>query len=203
MKKESPAAKGGILKTARTISLIFHPFAVAPLALIFALYLSGIGLLAALWWAGVCVLFLTIPLVTYLFHKVTSKQFSDADVSVREQRQGIYFFGAICMIVCFGVLLWLRAPDIMIELFGAGLAMVVLFALVTRFVTKVSVHTGIMTGATVVVAFYSWPWALVLAAATLVVAWSRLMLKRHSMVEIISGASISGTVFFLAMLTKQ
>jgi membrane-associated phospholipid phosphatase len=60
-----------------------------------------------------------------------------------------------------------------------------------------------MAAATVGVAFYSWPWAAVLTVATALVIWSRLTLKRHTSVEIVSGVSIAGSILFLAILLQK
>lgn len=191
------------IRIARAISLAFHPFLVAPLAIALVLYLSSGDFFAAFWWAGLCTLLFTLPLVLFLVYKLARKELTDADVSVREQRHSFYVFGALCMVVCFVVLLWLKAPQVLIEMFIGGLLMVMAFAIVTRFLTKVSVHTGAMAAATVAVAFYSWPWAIVLAVASGLVIWSRLILKRHTSVEIVAGATISSTILFLAMLFQK
>jgi hypothetical protein len=136
-------------------------------------------------------------------YKLARKELTDADVSVREQRHSFYIFGGICMVVCFVVLMWLRAPKVLVEMFIGGLLMVMAFAIVTRFLTKVSVHTGAMAAATVAVAFYSWPWAIALAIASGLVIWSRLTLKRHTSVEIVAGVSVASTILFLAMLFQK
>lgn len=188
---------------ARAISFAFHPFLIAPLAIALVLYLSSGDFFAAFWWAGLCTLLFTVPLVLFLVYKLARKELTDADVSVREQRHSFYIFGAVCMIVCFAVLLWLRAPRVVIEMFIGGLLTVVVFALTTRFLTKVSVHAGTMAAVTVIVAFYSWPWAIVLGIATALVIWSRLTLKRHTYVEIISGVTIASSILFLALILQK
>ncbi len=191
------------LKAARAVSLVFHPFLIAPLAISLVLYLNSGDLVAAFLWAGLSILLFTVPLGVFVLYKLARKQLTDADVSRREQRPGVYIFGAICMTVCFGILAWLGAPRVMLNMFAGGLVTVFVFAVVTRFWTKVSVHVGAMTGATVAVAFYSWTWAIILAGATLLVTWSRLVLKRHLPIEVILGMLIAGSVIFFTMLLQQ
>ena len=201
--KNEKSTKSDVIQIAQAVSFIFHPFLIAPLAIALVLYLSSGDFFAAFWWAALCTLLFTIPLVLFLVYKLARKELTDVDISVREQRHGFYLFGAACMLVCFGVLLWLKAPQVVLEIFIGGLLTVIIFALTTRFLTKISVHAGAMAAATVATAFYSWPWAIALAAATALVIWSRLTLKRHTSVEIISGVTIAGGILFLAMLVQK
>ncbi len=175
------------LRVAKRISLILHPFLIAPLSIVLVLYLDTGNLLSALGWAGLCAAFVVAPAGLYLRKKLKKKAYSDADVSVRKQRYGFYVFGTSCMVVCFAVLLWMGAPQVLVAFFGAALLSVVSAAVLTRFWTKVSIHAGVMAGATVAVVFYSLAWGGVLAGLTLLVSWSRLVLKRHTLQQAILG----------------
>lgn len=190
-------------RVARLISLILHPFLISPLSIVILLYLDAGSLLAALGWAGLCAAFVVAPGILYIRQKLRTKQFSDADVSVREQRHGFYLFGAVCMAICFGVLLWLDAPSLLISLFIAALFSVTTFAIVTRLWTKVSIHAGVMAGVAVAVAFYSLPLALLLGLGTLLVSWARLVLRRHTALQAVLGwviAAVCVVGVFLPML---
>ncbi len=180
---QAAVSKPTDVRLARLISRILHPFLIAPLSILVILYLDTGNFLAALGWAGLCAAFVVAPASLYLRKKLKEKKFTDADVSVREHRHGFYVFGASSMVICFAVLLWLDAPQVLIAFFAAALLAVVAAAVVTRFWTKVSIHAGVMAGATVAIAFYSLPLALVLALCTLLVSWARLVLKRHTAIQ--------------------
>ena len=107
------------------------------------------------------------------------------------------------MLLYFGALLWLDAPDVVIVMLVGGIIAFAAIALTTRYLTKVSIHSGLMAGVTVVAGFYSWPWAFALTAATGLVGWSRIALKKHTPIEVASGAAIAGGTFWLVMLTQQ
>lgn len=201
-KQASGATTDKRVRLAKAISLALHPFLVAPVAIVLVLFLESDDLLAALWWATVCGILVVAPLVGYLSYKLARKQLTDADISVREERTGIYIFGTVCLVACLIILEWLNAPEMLLTLLLSGLAVVFVFALVTRFATKVSVHTGIMTAVAVASGFFSWPWAIALGAGTALVGWSRLVLKRHTPVEVISGILIAGGTFFLVMYLR-
>lgn len=189
------------IQLARLVSLVLHPFLVSPLAIVLLLYLDSGAFWPALGWALLCAAFVVGPALVFLYWKLKQKHFSDADVSVRHQRHGFYLFGGVCMIVCFTVLLWLDAPRLLISIFIAALAAVIVSAVVTRLWSKVSIHAGTMTGVTVMVAFYSLPLASLLAFGMFLVFWSRLVLKRHTLSEVVLGGVIGAscvlTVFLL------
>lgn len=178
------------IKLARFISLLLHPFVVAPLALVLVLYLDSGDFRSALGWAGLCAAFVIGPALIYLHRKLKQQDFSDADVSIREQRHGFYLFGGGCMLICFAVLFWLEAPQLLIASFTAALVTIMAFAIITRLWTKVSIHTGIMAGVTAMVAFYAIPLALLLGIGTLFVAWSRLVLQRHTLRQVVLGGVV-------------
>ena len=179
------------VRLARLVSLGLHPFLMAPLSIVLVLYLNTGHLWGALGWAGLCAAFVVAPAMLYLKHGLSQKHLSDADVSVREQRHRFYLFGAACMAVCFAVFWGLGAPPVLLAFFTAALMSVVAAAAITRLWTKVSIHAGVMAGATVAVAFYSLPWAVGLAGCTVVVAWARLVLKRHTLLQAVLGGLVA------------
>jgi hypothetical protein len=168
-------------KLAKLVSLVLHPFLIAPLSIILILWLDRGNIWEALGWAAFCAVFVVGPAGLYLRDKVKKRQFSDADVSVREQRYGFYIFGGVCMILCFVALLWLKAPAVLIAGFLSALAAWLAGVVINRYWTKASIHTAAVAGVAVAAAFYAWPLAVVLALATGLVIWSRLVTKRHTL----------------------
>lgn len=187
-------------RAAKLTSLILHPFLLAPLSIVIILYFETGNLLSALGWAGLCAAFVVAPALLYLRRKMARRQYTDADVSVREHRYGFYIFGAACMVACFAVLLWLQAPAALISLFGAALVTVIVFAAITRLWMKISIHAGVASGIAVAVAFYSLPVALALFVAALLVTWSRLVLNRHTLAEASLGWLVALVCVSVAMM---
>jgi hypothetical protein len=187
------------LRLARLISEILHPFLVAPLTIILVLYLDSGSIIIALAWTGICTALVIVPALIFLRYKLSRRHYADADVSAREQRYGFYIFALGCMIICFGVLLWLGAPRPLLSLFTAALSALVVFAVVTQLWLKVSIHTGAMAGATAAVAFYSLPLAGLLTLGLIAVGWSRLVLKRHTLPEVLTGCALAAMIIGVGM----
>jgi len=180
-------AGGRQLKLARLVSTVLHPFIVSPLAIILILWLDQGDLMMAVSWAALCAAFVILPGALYLRQKLKQKQFTDADVSVREERYGFYLFGALCMGICFAVLLWLDAPRILIASFTAALMAIILAAIVNRLWTKVSIHVGTMAAVAFMASFYSGGLGFSLALGALLISWARLVTKRHDLVQAMLG----------------
>lgn len=171
------------VKTGRIISLVLHPFLVAPIGIVLILWLDTGSLLTALGWAALCAAFVVAPASIYLFQKLRKRQYTDADVSVREHRYGFYLFGGACMVLCFGVLLWLDAPTALIAGFVAALAALVIAAAVNRYFTKISIHAGAMVGVAMAVVFYAPLLSSLLLVAAAALTWARLITQRHTPTE--------------------
>lgn len=178
-------------RIARLLSLILHPFLVSPLSIVLILWLDRGDPLEALGWAALCAAFVVAPASIYLWDKLRKRQYTDADVSVREHRNGFYLFGGLCMAACFATLLWLDAPGVLIAGFSASLAALVVAVVLNRAGLKVSIHAGAMAGVTAAAAFYSLPLALLLAVGTLVVSWARLVTKRHTITQAVVGWAVA------------
>ena len=179
------------VKLARLVSLVLHPFLISPLSIVLILWLDQGNLRAAVSWAALCAAFVVGPAGFYLWRKLKQKKFTDADVSVREQRYGFYLFGGVCMLACFGVLLWFNAPSVLVAGFSAALVALIVAVLINRYMTKVSIHAGAMAGVAVAAAYYSWPLAMLLIAGTLIVSWARLVTERHTAAQAVLGWGVA------------
>ncbi|ANY07520.1 hypothetical protein [Pseudonocardia sp. HH130630-07] len=92
-----------------------------------------------------------------------------------------------------GLLVVLDAPWLVVALDVIMLVLLLASAAITV-VWKVSMHTGVVAGATVVMAVVHgpWWWAAVLPAAA--VAWSRVRLRDHTTGQVVAGALLGSAV---------
>jgi hypothetical protein len=172
-------------KLAVWLSRIFHPFLVAPLSIIVVLYLAVGSVEAALKWALICAAFVVLPAILFLYSQLKRGQVSDADLTVREHRYGLYAVGGICMVACLAYLYWAQAPGVLIAaLIAAVLANGIAMA-VNRLGFKISVHVGTMAGIVVALCYFSLPLAVVVGLITVAVSWARKVLKRHTWAQIV------------------
>lgn len=173
------------------IGRVFHPFLVSPLAIVLILWLDQGDFLAGIRWAGICSGFVILPALLYLRDRLRTRQFSDADVSVREHRYGFYLFGGACMGACITALLLLKAPRLLIVGSVTGLLAVALAALVNRVWTKVSIHAGVVVGTATALAFYSIPWAVLFGLISILVCWARWKSGHHTPLQLALGSLIA------------
>lgn len=181
----------GLLKLARILGLVFHPFLVSPLAIVLLLWLELKSVTEGLKWAGICSGFVVLPALLYLRIKLKSRAFSDSDVSVREERFGFYLFGGACMLTCCAALVVLHAPKLLLSGAIAGLSGLVVAYVVNRFWTKLSIHAGVMAGTATAVSFTSLPLGGILFGLTLIVCWARWISGQHTLVQLSLGIVVA------------
>ncbi len=198
MPSTSPPAQ----QAARLLSLVLHPFLVAPVAIAGILWLDLGNLRAALGWAGLCAAMVVGPALLRLLRKLRRHEVGDADLSHREERFGQYGLGALCMVLCYAVLQLLQAPELLRLGFRAALLAVLAASLVNRFWTKVSIHAGVMAGVTLAMLPYHPPMAAALAAATLLVTWARLVLHQHTVPQVLLGWLLAALAVGVALACR-
>ena len=183
-----------IVSVARAVSWIGHPlvFVSVSVAIIVFYRLAnrvGISVLIALFLAVV------LPTAVLLIRGVRSGQWSDADVSVHTERRRFYPPAIMLSLGGIVALLFLHAPGFVIRGAVVTLALLVLAAIINRYL-KISLHTMFAFYCAIVLLRIGWvcgAGALVLA---LLVFWSRLHLRRHALADVVLGAlvGIAGAV---------
>lgn len=151
---------------------------------------AGWGLLAALFTA-------VLPYGAVLLG-VRSGRFTDHHLTDRAERLKPFGLTLVSAVAGMALLVGLGAPRPLVALTLAELVGLLVTAVITRW-WKVSVHTAVAAGtATVLVAVLGagwWPcWAAVAA-----VGWSRVVLRRHTLAQVLVGAPLGavtvGAVF--------
>jgi hypothetical protein len=170
---------------ARALSWVGHPlvFATVAVGLVVGTRLARRDALSVLLiWFGSMLL----PTALLLFGGVRSGRWSDADISVRTERER--FYPVAIPLSAIGVFaLWLlRAPHFILR---GALVTVALFALaaVTNLRIKLSLHALFAFFCSVILFRISPAFGGVALALSLGVFWARLYLQRHNVVEMLSG----------------
>ncbi len=186
---------------ARALSIVGHPLCIVPLASALAIASHGLGWRAL----GVtAIFFVSLSLIVFAFawRQVRAGRWQDIDASnVAERRSLNYFLAAVLFIGAFLSFRQSQPLGLTLGLSMSG-GLVVLTMLLSRWV-KVSLHVAYLVYSTAIL-WYSDVWlvaaGLCLAAA---VAWSRLELRRHALVEVVLGGiigGIAGLVFWVLLL---
>lgn len=150
------------------------------------------------WVAIYVICALGIPM-GYLVHLLRHGRITDIDLQRRDQR-------ARPLIVTLGGLLiaWLlfalgRAPLSFRILAGASLAQAGLVLLITL-QWKISMHTSTAAGMTVLILSVVGAAAAPVAITIPLIAWSRIKLRRHTLMQTLAGTGLGIGVFLTAVL---
>lgn len=174
---------------ARSLSIAGHPALVMPLTIVGRAYLGSANVSLALWTAALAASAAALAF-GYSLLRVRAGAWEHVDASQPKERVQLNRMLVLLLAGC-ALLAWLRdapSPVVMgIALSGA----VVLCALLLRKQLKLSLHVAFAVFA----ASLWWPiWpalALAIGLAT-GVAWSRLVLKRHSRAEVALAVLVGG-----------
>jgi hypothetical protein len=181
-------------RLAAVVSWIGHPLAFITISVAIVLAVQSQNALSLL-----LTIFLAViaPMGVLLFLGVRSGRWSDADVSVREERKRFYPI-AIPLSAAGTLGMWLaNAPRYILRGGIVMLALLIVAAVINlRF--KLSLHTMFAAYCTMIlfrVNAFCGIFALTLAA---LVFWSRLFLTRHTLPETIVGAALGSLGGFVA-----
>lgn len=178
--------------TAKWLTEVFQPPVVVTLQLLISPLAGdgfpetiGYGALAALF---VCVLPLAVLLVLVRLGKVT-----DHHVSDRKQRAPVLLMALCCIALGLLVLGAVDAPKSVIAMVLAVVGGVAVLAVVSPF-WKMSGHAAAVSCAAVVSVLMlgaAWTPLLLLVPA---VSWSRVVLRAHSLAQVVAGSLFGGVV---------
>ena len=186
---------------ARALSWIFFPLTWPLPTLWLAMWLTtGDPSIASLW-TGLFAFAISAPLVVFLFVRVRLGHYSDADVSRREQRFGIFMLGLAVLAGGTIASAHFGAPRIFVASLSAAFVALGIGTWVTRR-TKASVHAGVCAGCAVVLTFASPAVGLGAALACLAVSWARVYLRQHTPRQIVLGwlIAVGSTLLVFALI---
>ena len=139
-----------------------------------------------------------VPISSWIIYKVRTKKYTNLDVSDRKQRKSLYFFIEGVMIVyLFFVYLKYERID-MVLLFVLVLLIVMQ---ISNYFIKSSMHMAINIFIAALFFTLSPLYGLIWLILSILVGISRIILKRHSPAEVVSGAVIAGMVSFIYLYT--
>jgi membrane-associated phospholipid phosphatase len=187
---------------AEFISRVFHPLLIVIPTMILAMVQLGSTLGESIFWTVLAVLIVNLPMALLLLLGVRSGKYSDASVSIREQRTSVYTVGGICLVILLAILIIFNAPIVLIACLISAVIATALGFWINRY-TKLSLHSAAMAGCTAVM-LWTAPWlgGIMLLFAP-IVGWSRIHLKHHTPAQILIGwtvAMVSVFVIFWVLL---
>ncbi len=178
------------VRVARYVSNILSPVTVSlPFVFLVALYHAQSVLIAFLYTLLV-LFFLSFGPMIYILVGVRMGKFTDPDVSMRSQRTGPFVFGIASALVGLATLFFTHGPKNLQTLLLITIVSGVVMMIVTLW-WKISIHaSSLAAAATLLTALYGntiLPVFVLLAA----VCWSRVVLRRHTLGQVIAGSLVS------------
>ncbi|MEN4011371.1 MAG: hypothetical protein ROW48_05015 [Bellilinea sp.] len=183
-------------RMAEIISYIFHPLVIVIPTLVIAMVSLGSTLGQAIFWTVLSVAIVNLPMALLLFWGVRSGKYSDASVSIREQRTSIYAVGGACLVILLAVLIIGNAPVVIIACLVSAVIATALGYWINRY-TKLSLHSAAMAGCTAVLLWTAPLIGVAMAIFTPPVGWARIRLKHHTPVQILIGWTVSMICVFV------
>jgi membrane-associated phospholipid phosphatase len=128
-----------------------------------------------------------LPSLIFILVRVKSGRYQDIDVSIRNDRYILYLLGGSCLILMIILLIVFQAPAIAQRTLQAGLLSIIVGSVFNRFVNKLSLHVLTVAGCAVVLFLVSPIAGVALGLVSILVAWSRVYLTRHTIPEVVWG----------------
>ena len=175
---------------ARSFSILGHPLVVIPAA-VSALMLYGDVPSAAVIVSVVCGI--SAIVFAFSFWQVLRGRWQHVDASARSERSSLNVFLAIVLLLGAAIgFYWLPEPGLPLGLLLSGLLIVLVMSASPWL--KLSLHASFAAFA-VLLLWPLKPWLVALACvAAAGIGWSRVMLGRHTIGEVLGGSFLGGIV---------
>lgn len=181
------------------ISLIGNPLVFLFLVPYLIVFKQTGSTFAAVRWQLFTTFFL---LATILFFLVGKHRgfFSDSDISKREERPRFYLFIFVLSILYFGTALFFKGIFFPISIVAFGICVAIVAFAIVNYRLKASGHVAVASAFILTVSsLYGIQILLWTLWIVPLVAWSRIVLKRHTLREVIVGGLL-GTAITLSVL---
>lgn len=184
-----------ILRLARLISFLSSPiFVIIPIPFVLIYHATNDSLYALKWTFFSSAFLLLIGV--FMLYSVRYRIFTDIDVSKREQRPLLFLVLAVVSFLYLISLYLLKGPAVLyLGMLGVFAAIITVAVINMRI--KASIHVATITAVVLTLGIlYNLPIYSVLIIPF--IAWARIVTKRHTMQEAVTGA-IVGSLLILLM----
>jgi membrane-associated phospholipid phosphatase len=173
------------IKIANIISIIGHPLLTVPVFVIILLFnyedLHRAFLVSALILG--CVF---IPLITKMYNGLRNGIYTNFDISNKNERQNWYIIVLILLFILTSILFLTNQPQD-IKYNALFFFLLMFFAKIGNYFIKTSLHVSLNIFLSFLIMQINLMLGLLFLCFIFPIAWSRLILKRHNMKEIIYG----------------
>ena len=186
-----------------SFSLLFHPLIFAIITPFVIIYHSTSDMFYAMKWTGFSLLFVFCAMVA--LYLIRPKDFfKDFDISKREKRPLFYTISLFFAVLYFSIAVFLKSILFPMSLVALGITIgLVVFEIANNYI-KVSVHAAVACAFIITFGLlYGVKAFLFIFWIPLAVGWARLVLKRHTREEVISGAMVGTTITLITFAIAE
>ncbi len=180
-------------RIANLVSNIFSPFLIGLILILVVSFEATVSVFEAIKWSLILTALSILPIFLFSVYLVRHNRLDSVFANVRQQRTKIYALAVILAGVSCIILLFLKAPLILLALFVAAFSANVIFMGV-NFWWKISLHTAFITAAVTVLFILYGFMATASIVLVLLVAWARIKLEHHSLAQVVSAALLSTSI---------
>ncbi len=182
---------------ARVISFIFNPlFLLVPVPYFLVLRETADPFYSLKW--SIFTLIFVGMIGLFVFIGVTKGNFTDFDVSKREQRPLLFLFVSAVSLIYFFSLFYLQGPLVLFIALGGIFLSILIFSFFLNIRIKASIHAAsIAAFTTAAILLYGRNFLLLLILIPLI-GWSRIRINRHTQAEVVIG-TITGVILTVLM----
>lgn len=182
-------------RLARVLSEIFAPGVTVLVLCVVTGYLAQPQGWAGIGWGSVTALFCSVLPMGMIHLAVHRQRLTDHHVTRREQRWWVFLGCALSVICAVALLVLAHGPALLLWLLLTMLVGLLVTGGITVLGLKVSMHAFCFTALVLVAGFLGSPWWLLLLPLLLpVLAYARLRLRHHSLLEVALGTGLAGVV---------
>lgn len=185
----------------RYISYISNPIFILLALPYFIIFLYTKDHALALFWTVFTWIFLVI-FAFFVLIGIKKGFFTDYDVSKREQRFLLYLFAAILNLVYFFLLISVSAP-LILQFVSVGVMSGILVGSIVNIKIKASVHVAAASAFITGISLVYGAWFYLLYLFIPIICWARLVIKRHTLIEVITGCLIGISLAVIMYLLGQ
>lgn len=185
---------------AQFISFIFNPLAFMLLLPYFVVFRQTENTIYALKWQLFSSVFVFAAIILFFIGKWRGI-FSDHDISKREERPKFYFIVLVLTLVYLGAAIFFKGIFSPLSIMAFGICVAVIALSIVNYRIKASGHVAVVCAFVITMgilygqgAFMGTVWIIPL------IAWSRLILKRHTIYEIVVGGVLGTGLTLLTLL---
>ncbi|MCE1253059.1 MAG: phosphatase PAP2 family protein [Anaerolineae bacterium] len=185
------------IRVARFVSNVFCPPALAIYGIL--VVAATLATPAAWFWSGFEVFFGLVPSVGFILFQLKRGQVSDFEIYHREQRRGSYIFTLLSTSASIFIMWLFAAPILIISLLVAVILQVgLMFMINTRW--KISAHASSMALFVTLLVFLYGRTLLPVTVGIPLMIWSRVSLRRHTLMQTIAGSLLGISILTLSWL---